>query len=90
MSNHGRIVGPGKEMLAHFHFQTECLKNGVLGNLPVPTPPAGEVNGMVRRPQADSPGLHAIDVRLKDRTGLHLDARKSYWAEGSKAPDLIR
>jgi hypothetical protein len=45
---------------------------------------------MVRRPQADSPGLHAIDVRLKDRTGLHLDARKSYWAEGSKAPDLVR
>jgi VWFA-related protein len=38
-------------------------------------------------PQADRPGLHAIDVRLKDRTGLHLDARKSYWADSSKAPD---
>jgi VWFA-related protein len=38
-------------------------------------------------PQADSPGLHAIDVRLKDRTGLHVDARKSYWADSSKAPD---
>jgi VWFA-related protein len=37
-------------------------------------------------PQADSPGLHAIDVRLKDRTGLHVDARKSYWADSSKAP----
>ena len=38
-------------------------------------------------PQADGPGLHAIDVRLKDRTGLHVDARKSYWADSSKAPD---
>ena len=38
-------------------------------------------------PQADSPGLHAIDVRLKDRTGLHVDARRSYWADNSKAPD---
>jgi VWFA-related protein len=38
-------------------------------------------------PPADSPGLHAIDVRLKGRTGLHLDARKSYWADSSRAPD---
>jgi VWFA-related protein len=38
-------------------------------------------------PQADSPGLHAIDVRLKDRTDLHVDARRSYWADSSKAPD---
>jgi VWFA-related protein len=38
-------------------------------------------------PQADRPGLHTIDVRLKDRTGLHVDARKSYWADSSKAPD---
>jgi VWFA-related protein len=38
-------------------------------------------------PQADSPGLHAIDVRLKDRTGLHVDARRSYWADSSKPPD---
>jgi VWFA-related protein len=36
---------------------------------------------------ADSPGLHAIDVRLKDRSGLHVDARKSYWADSSKPPD---
>jgi VWFA-related protein len=35
-------------------------------------------------PQADGPGLHAIEVRLKDRTGLLLDARRSYWADGSK------
>ncbi len=38
-------------------------------------------------PQADSPGLHAIDVRLKDRTGLLVDARKSYWSDSSRAPD---
>src|SRR3984885_11247058 len=38
-------------------------------------------------PQGDGPGLHAIDVRLKDRTGLHVDARKSYWADSSKAPN---
>jgi hypothetical protein len=38
-------------------------------------------------PQADSPGFHAIDVRLKQRTGLHVDARKGYWAESSKAAD---
>jgi VWFA-related protein len=38
-------------------------------------------------PQVDSPGLHAIDVRLKDRTDLHVDARRSYWADSSTAPD---
>jgi VWFA-related protein len=38
-------------------------------------------------PQANNPGLHAIDVRLKNRTGLHVDARKSYWADSSRAPD---
>src|ERR1700677_4383652 len=38
-------------------------------------------------PQADSPGLHAIDVRLKDRTDLHVDARRSYWADISRTPD---
>jgi VWFA-related protein len=32
-------------------------------------------------PQGDSPGLHAISVRLKDRTGLRVDARRSYWAD---------
>jgi VWFA-related protein len=31
-------------------------------------------------PHADSPGLHAINVRLKDRNGLHVEARRSYWA----------
>jgi VWFA-related protein len=38
-------------------------------------------------PPVDSPGLHAIDVRLKDRAGLHVDARKGYWADGSGASD---
>jgi VWFA-related protein len=39
-------------------------------------------------PQADAPGLHAIDVRLKDRTGLLVDARRSYWADGSKPSNI--
>jgi VWFA-related protein len=39
-------------------------------------------------PQADIPGLHAIDVRLKDRTGLLVDARRSYWADNPKPPDI--
>jgi VWFA-related protein len=37
-------------------------------------------------PHADRPGLHAIDVRLKDRPGLRVDARKSYWADSPNAP----
>jgi VWFA-related protein len=32
-------------------------------------------------PQAESPGFHLIDVRLKDRTDLSIDARKGYWAD---------
>jgi VWFA-related protein len=39
-------------------------------------------------PQADSPGLHVLGVRVKDRTGLHVDARRSYWADSSKAPNV--
>ena len=38
-------------------------------------------------PQPASPGIHAIDVRMKARAGLHLDARKSYWADGFKTPE---
>ena len=41
-------------------------------------------------PQVDSPGLHAIDVRLKERTGLHVSARRSYWADSFKAPDEVQ
>jgi VWFA-related protein len=41
-------------------------------------------------PQADSPGLHVINVRLKNRKGLHVDARRSYWADSSKAPNEVR
>jgi hypothetical protein len=37
-------------------------------------------------PPGDKPGLHAIQVRLKDRTGLHVDARTGYWAE-TRAPE---
>jgi VWFA-related protein len=38
-------------------------------------------------PQGGRPGLHVIDVRLKDRPGLRVDARKSYWADSSNPPD---
>ncbi len=38
-------------------------------------------------PQQDRPGLHVIDVRLKDRPGLRVEARKSYWADGSTTPN---
>ncbi len=38
-------------------------------------------------PQAERPGLHVIDVRLKNRPGLRVDARKSYWADSSNASD---
>jgi VWFA-related protein len=33
-------------------------------------------------PQAPHPGLHALTLSLKDYTGLKVDARTSYWAEG--------
>jgi hypothetical protein len=36
-------------------------------------------------PPADAAGLHAIEVHLKDRTGLHVEARKSYWADAPAA-----
>ena len=38
-------------------------------------------------PKADTAGLHVIHVGIKDRTGLHVDARGSYWADSSKGPD---
>ncbi len=38
-------------------------------------------------PQAERLGLHAIDVRLKDNPGLRVDARESYRADSSDAPD---
>lgn len=33
-------------------------------------------------PQSPHPGLHALDVRLKDRPKLRLKARKAYWMDG--------
>jgi VWFA-related protein len=41
---------------------------------------------LIFSPQADRPGLHAIEVRLKDRPGLHIEARKSYWADSFNSP----
>jgi VWFA-related protein len=33
------------------------------------------------RPQSPNPGLHALDLRLKDRPQLELRARSSYWVD---------
>ncbi len=36
-------------------------------------------------PEAHSPGLHTLAVRLKGRSGLRIDARRSYWVDASNA-----
>lgn len=33
------------------------------------------------RPQTPHPGLHALDLKLKDRPGLDLKARNAYWVD---------
>jgi VWFA-related protein len=35
-------------------------------------------------PQSPTPGLHALEVRLKDHPGLSVEARKTYWADSAK------
>lgn len=37
------------------------------------------------QPQSPSPGVHAIELRLRDRPDLLLKARSSYWARGNIA-----
>jgi VWFA-related protein len=37
------------------------------------------------RPQSPHPGLHALDLRIKDRPGLRLTARKAYWVDAGPA-----
>jgi hypothetical protein len=32
-------------------------------------------------PQSPNPGLHALNLKLKDRPGLELRARSSYWVD---------
>jgi len=34
------------------------------------------------RPQSPHPGLHALQLHVKDRHGLRLTARKTYWVDG--------
>ncbi len=34
-------------------------------------------------PQSPVPGLHALDLKLKDRPGLQLSARNSYWVDAA-------
>jgi VWFA-related protein len=37
-------------------------------------------------PQNPHPGLHVVNLQLRDRTDLKIDARTSYWANGVDAP----
>jgi VWFA-related protein len=37
------------------------------------------------RPQSPRPGLHALELSLKDRPGLQLRARKAYWVDAGAA-----
>ncbi|HKN59812.1 MAG TPA: VWA domain-containing protein [Candidatus Acidoferrales bacterium] len=37
------------------------------------------------RPQSPEPGLHALEVRLKDRPDLQLSARNAYWVDAETA-----
>lgn len=36
-------------------------------------------------PHSPDPGLHALELRLKDRPDLQLRARKAYWADTEAA-----
>jgi VWFA-related protein len=38
------------------------------------------------RPQAPTPGPHALEVKLKDYSGLEITARKTYWVDGGESP----
>ena len=37
------------------------------------------------RPQSPQPGLHALELRLRDRPGLQLRARNAYWMDAEAA-----
>jgi VWFA-related protein len=37
-------------------------------------------------PQSPSPGAHALDLKLKDRPGMQLKARTSYWVDDPAKP----
>ena len=39
------------------------------------------------RPQSPHPGLHALEVRLKDRPQLRVKARKAFWSDGVAIPE---
>jgi hypothetical protein len=40
-------------------------------------------------PQRPHPGYHAIALRLKDRPGLRITARSSYWVDGEAEGEAI-
>ena len=37
-------------------------------------------------PQSPHPGFHSVELRLRDRPGLHVTARSGYWADSNQAP----
>ncbi|HXW57186.1 MAG TPA: VWA domain-containing protein [Candidatus Cybelea sp.] len=39
------------------------------------------------RPRSPDPGLHALELRLKDRPQLKVDSRKAYWVDDGAAAD---
>jgi hypothetical protein len=38
------------------------------------------------QPSAPHAGFHAVELKLKDRPGLHVTARSGYWADGAGQP----
>jgi len=38
-------------------------------------------------PQSPTPGLHALELRIKDRPDLRLNARRAYWVDAAAATD---
>ncbi len=38
-------------------------------------------------PQSPTPGLHALELRIKDRPDLRLNARRAYWVDAAAAAD---
>jgi VWFA-related protein len=40
------------------------------------------------RPKSPDPGLHALELRLKDRPQLKVNSRKAYWVDDAAAADI--
>jgi hypothetical protein len=38
------------------------------------------------RPQSPQPGLHALELKVKNRSGYEVKARKGYWVDAAQGP----